>query len=832
MSQGSKSFSLFPQIQPGMEMVTASCISGPPNDYVKKSSVESGNRFNVPKGLFDSLSYFVLWYDRTYPYGEYTGYQQYLPELLKGVPVKVENTYSEALRCLNKSSSSTQYILILTGNKKKKLVHEVHNNANIRQIFVIKPFPDKVNKWSCRYSKLAVLKDFKQLVEKLKVFADTYTPNKFQYGVKERLVNYKVDPDLMTMSQQSVTALLDEMAQSEEQGYYKMQYEMVLRKFKEHVKKREEKERYSTSYFSSERFWKYWIYLLEVAEYFNECPFIVPGASIEELESLNVDDNQLFIALEAMSLAIKTKNEIDFKGYNKCLKELHAALYRAIVKYHRKNSIIKGGPLYLTRMLLQDIDVCLKVYLYVSFKLQANCESLAQEFLHAAIVGDNRVSVLFELWEAWEDRDYRSELYIEESRLNTVLRQIAVKNAVMLNLGKTLGPVYSFVKKSCMLREYFIFRDFRTDFDTLAKLRYSFTYFIIEPSLSVSEYNQLIDTCIQNAITPLFVLYLPSNTMKIAKEMLKPRWIVSFAYCRTPSEVLDYLRQNETNLNRDFAQYSKYYDDFKATLANSRQLVPPPRKLQDSEADGGWEMLSSIDQSVFNQLVSESALGTRLTGSLHYYFLKALKSQNAEDIYWANYPHLLGVTNKYVTVPDINCAKCLLRAYTLQTAPAFYKMMNDAFRAGTEESVAEYRAFFSIMHDLVKKGALRKHIGFVYRGTYFSEATLGQMIEGKTIYSTCFTSTSKSESVAREYARKTKRNVLLEIELDPHADTNVNIHAEECSRYPEEQEVLLLPFSNFLIKRIFKEDNITIVSLKEVVPEYEVISIKGIEYGN
>ena len=55
---------------------------------------------------------------------------------------------------------------------------------------------------------------------------------------------------------------------------------------------------------------------------------------------------------------------------------------------------------------------------------------------------------------------------------------------------------------------------------------------------------------------------------------------------------------------------------------------------------------------------------------------------------------------------------------------------------------------------------------------------------------------------------------------------------KNCSRYPEEQEVLLLPFSAFKIMRIFKEENLTLISLTEMIPEYELINLKGIDYNN
>jgi hypothetical protein len=137
-----------------------------------------------------------------------------------------------------------------------------------------------------------------------------------------------------------------------------------------------------------------------------------------------------------------------------------------------------------------------------------------------------------------------------------------------------------------------------------------------------------------------------------------------------------------------------------------------------------------------------------------------------------------------------------------------------------------------MLHDLVKKGIMKKHIGFVYRGTYFNPNLIETLRPGTKVFSSCFTSTSKNQVIARNFAKKTKRNVLLEIELNNHANSNVDIHTEQCSKYPEEEEVLLLPFASFEIHRVFKEDNLTVISLKELVPEFETVNLKGIEYYN
>eukprot|EP00831_Metopus_contortus_P025007 TRINITY_DN2167_c0_g1_i1.p1 TRINITY_DN2167_c0_g1~~TRINITY_DN2167_c0_g1_i1.p1 ORF type:complete len:156 (-),score=24.68 TRINITY_DN2167_c0_g1_i1:125-592(-) len=90
--------------------------------------------------LFASMKFFLIWYDKTYPYGEYTGYQDHISNLLAGVPIKIENDYQKAIRQLNTSFSNTQYILIATGPKKKKLVKEVHEYSAIHSVFIIKPF--------------------------------------------------------------------------------------------------------------------------------------------------------------------------------------------------------------------------------------------------------------------------------------------------------------------------------------------------------------------------------------------------------------------------------------------------------------------------------------------------------------------------------------------------------------------------------------------------------------------------------------------------------------------------------------------------------------------
>lgn len=823
--------------RPPDEFVRSSAISHPPSELEGHSGAAE---------LLRPTRYFVVWYDQTYPYGEFTGYQDYLSTVLAGVPIKIENDYQKALRQLNKASANTQYILVATGRKKKQLVKEVHDNASVERIYVIKPFVEKVMKWGRSLKKFKAFSDFKQLIEELKQVVRPHEKSGYHYDVVEKMINYTVEPNPMTMCEQSVRALQDELEQEDDQIRFKHQYSIVLSTLKKDA---------------AERFAKYnktgdtkllanplgrdttellkafttWQHLLSLAIYFDECPSIVSGASLEVLaaSSISVGD-ALFESINKLGECLEKEKGIDRVMYTEELSQFHQALFKMLVEYISEREEAPGAAsLYLTRMLLLDIDMCVKYMLHCLLKEASDFEDLDYEVLHAAVVSDTRVSVLIDLCSAWKNQPIPDDIALPEPELKKAVTAMSVKNVVILNTSGLLAGLRSRLPAGHTSYEYSISRDFVVDWDTQAKLHYSFCYFVMEPSLTVSEYNVILDTCIRNAITPIFVLYVPEyEAHRLAKSMFKARWTVTLVYCTAFDQILAYLAELENNINRDLMQYSKYYDNFKAVLDRA-QVSKESELTADSkeEADAGWEVLTSVNNEIFSHLVEELSLGVKLVGSLHYYVFSEMRKQKRQKAYWENYAPLFGISEKFSSILDVNCAKCLLRAYTLQISPPFYKMLNDAFRGGNPESMAKYRAFFSMLHDLVKKSIMKKYIGFVYRGTYFNPALISTLKQGTKVFSTCFTSTSKSESVARDFARKTKRNVLLEIELDPHANSNVDIHGEQCSRYPEEQEVLLLPFASFEIQRVFREESgMTILSLKEVIPDQEVINLKGIEY--
>jgi len=75
------------------------------------------------------------------------------------------------------------------------------------------------------------------------------------------------------------------------------------------------------------------------------------------------------------------------------------------------------------------------------------------------------------------------------------------------------------------------------------------------------------------------------------------------------------------------------------------------------------------------------------------------------------------------------------------------------------------------------------------------------------MFNASFWSSSKKLSVAKNFLFNYPKNILIHSKIKK--GNNVDIHLEKLSQYPNEEEILFLPFCNFEIKSIkqVKENN-------------------------
>lgn len=66
------------------------------------------------------------------------------------------------------------------------------------------------------------------MVDELQSMVTLYTGHKYATGITNSLLEYQINPDPIILSQQTVAALKDELAQEEDQMKFKYQYNIVL----------------------------------------------------------------------------------------------------------------------------------------------------------------------------------------------------------------------------------------------------------------------------------------------------------------------------------------------------------------------------------------------------------------------------------------------------------------------------------------------------------------------------------------------------------------------------------------------------------------------------
>jgi len=835
-------------------------VSGVANVLSSSStaSVSGASILTDPKRdrkLIQLLSlYYVYWFDSSYPNGEYSGYQDMLHQYIYGIPYKIENNPTAAIRFLNTSLACTKYIAIVTGLKKKKVVREINDSPAVSHINIIKSFPMKVEKWSKAYNKVKVYRGFFDMVPDLKKIVH---PLEFTSEVKvdtKTAIEFLAHPNPITMAQQTVDALRDEKAQQDDQLVYKTLYSLTLHRVIDWYKESNQSKNFNDlgEYFkklgisySSKEVYQDYLNLLKFAIKFDQHPLIISGITVDNVRKILKNSVIDIDNLPSTLNRITSESDLNDLDPN-LIEDLHTTVVTALLIELLKKFGSSWITLYLPAMYLGDLDFCLKLFMQHVLDAGAdlNSDSTHQKFAptltQACIASDMRISIFNDILQRTKDSPLNTEIdresyYLTDKETELAKESSNIKDVLIFDFNTVkhkdlFEPLVKRIRKKC--RVYKLVEDFCIDFKGHIELKNKVVYAIISDDFSKGDFEKLLNVFVRESITPLLIIYIPDPLEKeISKAMFKNKWIVTTVYAESFDGILDYMNDVEVDITKDMAYYAILYSDFSKTLSSVRNTQK--QNIEDlQELDAGFEVLSEVNKSTYSGLVDEMSLGTKMMGSLHYYMWRQYKELGHIDIYWKTYASLFGILPKINNILDVNFGKNLLRAYTLQDQPPFYKLLNDVFRGGNPSQIAKYRAFYVILYDLTKKGILKHYCGTVFRGTYFNPSVIKGLKKGQKIFLSCFTSTSKSQSVAKEFARKSGRNVILEIELHPRGFSNIDIHDEKMSIYPEEQEVLLLPFTQFEVMSISTEEKLTIITMVEVLQEVEAVSIKGIDYSN
>ena len=302
----------------------------------------------------------------------------------------------------------------------------------------------------------------------------------------------------------------------------------------------------------------------------------------------------------------------------------------------------------------------------------------------------------------------------------------------------------------------------------------------------------------------VLIILVQHNNIKIDKKFLQVP-IMPTILTYNEKDILNYYHDNydrlkEINIkggdeDEDLFKNTKF--DFQFPKLSETKII--------KEQDNGWDMKRNIDINIFNMVTSITFLG----GTNHDKFIKEMykvyKENNCLNLYLNYYANYLGAD--YLVEHSCSLVafvKMFLYAYTLEEkdGKSFYLLMNNDFRSGNANKISRYLTILRSIYDLIKIECLMSYSGYIYRATYFNKELIDEIKPGKRMFNASLWSSSKKLDVAKKFLFKYKKNILLHTKVKE--GSNIDIHLEKLSQYPSEEEILILPFCTFEIKRFNK----------------------------
>ena len=257
-------------------------------------------------------------------------------------------------------------------------------------------------------------------------------------------------------------------------------------------------------------------------------------------------------------------------------------------------------------------------------------------------------------------------------------------------------------------------------------------------------------------------------------------------------------------------------------------------KKKDFKLGTQFSFLNSLEEMAYPILICKS---------INYSLIEKDVLEDMQKDLIKKYPELKHIIKpsqeKDIFIPYHILAKYYLHLYTLDSN--FYNELNRDLEQGKFD---KYRTYIYLLYSCLNKGLFESfNKTKLYRGGTLSKEEFNDLNEKikkidkntkLSLFSKKFLSFSKSEEVAEKFLKDAIDNehegvyVKLIIEEDNNRNnnycTNIDLNEINVSEFPDEEEVLILPFSCFEVTEIkngkFNEQEIHIIKLK-YLNEYE-----------
>ena len=295
----------------------------------------------------------------------------------------------------------------------------------------------------------------------------------------------------------------------------------------------------------------------------------------------------------------------------------------------------------------------------------------------------------------------------------------------------------------------------------------------------------------------LFLIYLKNEKLSnVIHCLIKEEKSIIYIY--DDAELFEIYKENNEQLKPSLLIYLNQYKYFGKLKKDLLYIDVIDFK---STSEDGWDLFEfdkvnfnfrlTITLGNFNAFVNEVLIS----------MIESYKENNSLDIfckYYSNYFFLRLQQEFFMNMTAY--AKMFLYAYTSEEGDPhknLYCIINDDLRSSIPEKITRHFHLIKLIGGLIKTKRLKCFNGTVYRASFLKNELIKKIKIGLTITNSAFWSATKKLSVAKKFLNENHKNALI---ITEGLNNNVDIHLEEISKYPNEEEVLFLPFCTFKIE--------------------------------
>ena len=455
---------------------------------------------------------------------------------------------------------------------------------------------------------------------------------------------------------------------------------------------------------------------------------------------------------------------------------------------------------------LRDFDFCLRMYIYSNFNFLNNKNHSFYEDLFQSMSNSFRHYCFTRYL---EDEEYSKELNEESKRIiNDTLK---VKDFLVIG-NKSFQEKIEAIEKNLEkdsfkylqineISDYIIKKN--ADDKKKKKIRAYFYYIIITFEEFQNNLEQLILLSAELGITFINLVYIEKDNSSIQKNYIDNMFnLVSIILVYSIEEIIKY-----------FSHIIKFnYPMESGGIFKTIELYEEPNDLDEIEEkdyqDGCFELAETFDKSIIKNKIAlkfgEDIETSEISRDLYnvYKEHKALDLFFKQNIKFTNF-HL----QPEMQTLDICFIKRILYLYCREEKEhqkSFYRMINGDLISKDPKKIDRFIILLGFIYRAIENKELASYNGKVYRATKLDENFILKLKSGTTMINTTFWSTTKDFKVAKRFMEKNAwRNAYI---ICKNSATNIDIDCEKINPF-NEKEVLILPFTEFKVEKIFSEFN-------------------------